>query len=696
MSSRPWARASAGAVRRWRRARSVAVLALGAFVLAGCGGGGGGGGGGNSGLSLSVSPLNVAVSATTAQPAPSASVQASVSGQQQSQQVYLAGKYSTNGIQSVSLGGSTSPVTVTITFKSPASLGAGTYTDTLQLSGCYDQACTQQVTNSPQTVSIQYTVTGSVVQLTALSPSSAVATGAAFTLTATGSNFTAQSVVQWNGSARSTTYVSATQLTAQIMAADIAAPGTASVNVLDPVNGPSNPLTFTIQPPMLTLNTLSPTSVAVGGPGFMLTVLGAGFSSSSIVQWNGAARPTTYVTTNELIAQIAAADIAALGSASITVQDSTSAVGTTAPQTLTIVPVSKDATAFQMNPAHTGAVTFASVSFPASPTWSVDVGGTPSYAVIANGKVYVTVAIAGGSSQLLALDQATGATAWGPVVLSGAANAAYDSQTLFVISAPFSTAATIEALDPNSGQLLWSALLTGTYGYSSAVTAANGVVFSAGYAFDQKTGATVWQIGAAGGDSTPAVTADGMYLTYPCTTIDYRPATGETIWSNNTGCSGGGGGTPVVANQLLYAPNGFGTYNGSIFNAETGALAGSYVSDNPGAFTASTGYFLQSGTLRGVTLSNNTVIWSFAGDGMLVTSPIAVNQYVLVGSSSGNLYALDGATGSQVWQVTLGAGLPPGAGWGAGLPLSGLAAGDGLLVVPNGTKVTAYTLSTNP
>src|SRR5437899_1891166 len=397
MSSRARARASAGAVRRWRRARSVAVLALGGFVLAGCGGGGGGGGGGNSGLSLSVSPLNVAVSATTAQPAPSASVQASVSGQQQGQQVYLAGKYSTNGIQSVSLGGSTSPVTVTITFKSPASLGAGTYTDTLQLSGCYDQACTQQVTNSPQTVSIQYTVTGSVVQLTALSPSSAVATGAAFTLTATGSNFTAQSVVQWNGSARSTTYVSATQLTAQI----------------------------------------------------------------------------------------AAADIAAVGSASITVQDSTSSVGTTAPQTLTIVPVSKDATAFQMNPAHTGAVTFASVSFPASPTWSVDVGGTPSYALIVSGKVYVTVAIAGGSSQLLALDQATGATVWGPLVIAGKANAAYDSQTLFVISAPFSTAATIEALDPNSGQLLWSALLTGTYGYSSAVTAANGVVFSAGYAFDQ-------------------------------------------------------------------------------------------------------------------------------------------------------------------------------------------------------------------
>src|SRR5207237_2258365 len=151
-----------------------------------------------------------------------------------------------------------------------------------------------------------------------------------------------QYAVHGNGRPPATTYGSATQLTAQIMAADIAAPGTASVNVLDPVNGPSNPLTFTIQPPMLTLNTLSPTSVAVGGPGFMLTVLGAGFSSSSIVQWNGAARPTTYVTTNELIAQITAADIAAVVRASNTVEDSTSSFGSTAYHMHTILPVSME------------------------------------------------------------------------------------------------------------------------------------------------------------------------------------------------------------------------------------------------------------------------------------------------------------------------------------------------------------------
>jgi outer membrane protein assembly factor BamB len=689
-----------------RVAGRLASAAICAFLISACGGGSGGGGNGNgggngggtnSGVSMSVSPLSVSVSASAGQPAPTADVQVTVTGLQQGQQAYLEGKYSNHGIDTVTDSGGGSPLTVSIQFKAPASLGAGTYNDTLQLQVCYDQACTQQVTNSPQSVQVQYTITASLVQVTALSPASAVASGPAFTLTVTGSGFSPQSLVQWNGSARNTSYVSSTELTAQITAADIATAGNVPVTVNDPA-GVSNPINFTIQPPMLGLTSISPTTVTAGGPSFMLTLLGSGFTNSSTVQWNGAARPTTFVSSSELIAQIAAADIAAVGSAQVTVQDSSSPVGTTGAQTLQILKPSIDATAFQMNPAHTGAVTFASVTFPAAATWSVDVGGTPSYALIVNGKVYVTVAIAGGS-QLIALDQATGATVWGPVVLNGASNAAYDSGVLFVISAPFSTAATIEALDPASGQMLWSAVLSGTYGYSSGVTAANGLVFTAGYALDEKTGATAWSGGGGGGgggDSTPAVTADGVYFAYPCTAFALRPATGETIWSNNTGCSGGGGGTPVVANQLLYAPNGFGTYNGSVFNAENGSVAGAYVSDNPGAFTTTTGYFLQSGTLRGVTLSNSTVLWTFAGDGQLVTSPIAVNQYVVIGSSSGNLYALDGATGHQVWQVTLPAALPPGAGWGAGLPLSGLAAGDGLLVVPSGTKLTAYTLSSNP
>jgi outer membrane protein assembly factor BamB len=68
---------------------------------------------------------------------------------------------------------------------------------------------------------------------------------------------------------------------------------------------------------------------------------------------------------------------------------------------------------------------------------------------------------------------------------------------------------------------------------------------------------------------------------------------------------------------------------------------------------------------------------------------------VFVGSSNGNLYAVDATSGNQVWTQNLGTGIQSGVD-GTGQNYSGLAAGDGLLVVPSGNSVTAYQLSTNP
>jgi outer membrane protein assembly factor BamB len=650
---------------------------------------------------MSVSVPSLTASTVVGQAAPIATFSVSVSGAQNGQQFYLTGKYGTKGISSVSFSGGSLPDTVTVQFKDPASLGAGTYSDTVQISVCLDQACAQPVTNSPQSVQVTYTVSASIVTLSSLSPSSAIASGPAFTLTVNGANFSSQSTVMWNGSARPTTFSSGTQVTAQITGADIAAVGSVPISVSDPINGLSNQLMFTVQQAVLAIHSISPTSVTVGGASFMLTVMGSGYSNTSAVQWNGSARPTTLVSTSELVAQISATDIAAVGTAQVTVHDAASSSGTTAAETVTIASVSKDAVAFQMNAAHTGAVTFASVSFPSNPTWSVDVGGTPSYALIAQGKVYVTVSLGGGSSQLIALDQATGATAWGPIVIAGSSNAAYDSGKVFALSSPFATAATMEAFDAGTGNQLWSTLLTGQYSFRAPPTAANGFVYTGAagaggtlYAVDQATGNLVWSQQVQNGDnSAPAVTADGVYVTYPCWSYDFRPATGESIWNNNTGCEGGGGATPVVANGLLYSPNGVSGYNGGIFNAESGASGGTYVADSPPAFSATMGYYLQGGTLRGITVINNTVMWSFAGDGQLAGSPIVVNQYVFIGSASGNLYALDGSTGQQMWQVSLGSAIDATV---YQMPMSSLAAGDGLLVVPAGTRVTAYTLSIHP
>ena len=54
----------------------------------------------------------------------------------------------------------------------------------------------------------------------------------AFTLTVTGTNFIPQSVVDWNGGARATTYRSATSLSAAIQASDIATAGTVEITVV--------------------------------------------------------------------------------------------------------------------------------------------------------------------------------------------------------------------------------------------------------------------------------------------------------------------------------------------------------------------------------------------------------------------------------------------------------------------------------
>ncbi len=68
-------------------------------------------------------------------------------------------------------------------------------------------------------------------------PSAAAPGGAAFNLTVTGTGFVAGSVVDWNGSPRTTTFTSSSQLTAAILATDIANPTTATITVVSPAPG---------------------------------------------------------------------------------------------------------------------------------------------------------------------------------------------------------------------------------------------------------------------------------------------------------------------------------------------------------------------------------------------------------------------------------------------------------------------------
>lgn len=465
------------------------------------------------------------------------------------------------------------------------------------------------------------------------------------------------------------------------------------------------------------VSSVSPPSVAAGGPAFTMTVLGSGFSGGSTVQWNGSPRSTQYVSATELLAQINAADIAATGSASITVTNpqgfggssgsgsgsassGATAAGSTAQsnrKSIRIVSPSVDATAYQIDPTHDGAMTFGSVSFPSSPTWRVSLGtGTPSNIVIADGRVFLTTGTSGGS-QLLALGQANGAAAWGPETIAGVgagtASVAYDGGRVFV-----SGGSTLYAYDAVTGALDWSTSI-GAAG-AGAPTAADGLVFinmtgnETIYALDQATGAIAWQHALSAVSRISAATADGLYVTAAtagCRTLDLRPATGEVVWDSAEGtsfCPQTADSTPIVANQLVYSPNSSGT---SIFSAQTGSSTGTLADPLPAAFTSSTAYFPQGANLDAVDLSNSTVAWTFNGDGTQLTAlPIVVNQYVITGTAGGNLYAVDATSGAQVWTQALGG------------QVQQLSAGDGLLLVLDepatggGGTLTAYRVSTSP
>jgi|HubBroStandDraft_5_1064220.scaffolds.fasta_scaffold02248_6 outer membrane protein assembly factor BamB len=711
---------------------------------------------------------------------------------------YVRGSYTNNGIASIQGTVADGVVSYTITFQSPASLGVGIYTDTITMHGCYDSACNQEIQDSPQSIKVTYIVQADPVSLTSISPSGVVAGAAGFTLTLTGTNFSKYSVVIFNTAALPTTFVSSTQLTATVDASMLVTPeegsvtvesssqenaqvsGPATLLVLAPgpdptvaslapssavigspgftltVNGAnftigsvvfwggaplttllvspsqltasisasqltaigttpvsvqaysnpnapiSNAVNFTVAPvPPLTLNSVYPSVITEGGSDFTLTALGLSFAPNAVMKWNGTALATSQVSSTVLRATVPAADIATPGSASITVQNGTGV--STAALPVSIQNPSPDAVALQITADHAGAISFNSLTFPTASTWSVDLGGQPSYALIADRKVFVTVKIGVGSatgSQLVALDQASGQIVWGPIQLpQGWAFPAYDGGKVFVITSYGVGPGTLQSYDAETGETDWTTTFPFGIAFETAPTAANGFVYLVGgntgaapYGIDAGSGSIVWQqFTTSGTGSTPAVTAQGVYIAAPCSTDGFAPLTGASLFADSTGCEGGGGSTAVVANNVLYSLMGD-PATGIYVNATTGVQLGTFTADVVPAITSTTGFFLKSGTVTAKSLSDFSTLWSFNGDGGLVTSPIVVNQAVIVGSSSGQVYALDAATGAQLWATNAGAAIYSG----NGNVISGLAAGDGLLVVPAGNTLTAFTLSTNP
>ena len=133
------------------------------------------------------------------------------------------------------------------TFVSASQLTAVVPATLIASAGTATVGVTNPSGTSNTSANLPFTITPpSSATISSLTPATATAGGAQFTLTVNGQGFLSGAAVRWNNSTLTTTLVSATQLTATVPASLITAAGASNITVANPGGGISNSLTFTI------------------------------------------------------------------------------------------------------------------------------------------------------------------------------------------------------------------------------------------------------------------------------------------------------------------------------------------------------------------------------------------------------------------------------------------------------------------
>ena len=161
-----------------------------------------------------------------------------------------------------------------------------------------------------------------------ISPDSITAGSAAFTLFVSGNGFEANTVGFLDGTSRPSKFNTVTgQIEMSITAADVADPNASvQVTVENPLpGGTSNALTFVVNPVANgapTITGFNPPSATAGTMGpFTVSVAGTGFVQTSVVNWDGSPRATTFVSASQLTVNFTTQDLTTAGSGSISVSN---------------------------------------------------------------------------------------------------------------------------------------------------------------------------------------------------------------------------------------------------------------------------------------------------------------------------------------------------------------------------------------
>lgn len=384
--------------------------------------------------------------------------------------------------------------------------------------------------------------------------------------------------------------------------------------------------------------------------------------------------------------------------------------GVSTTQTVTVfqpgaLPVAGDAYAYQINASHTGGASFsAPLVFPSAAAWTVRLPESVSYPIITASSIFVLASqgLAADNSgvSMYAFDAATGSPRWGPVVLTSnpGANFAYDQGRLIT----FSRNCRMQGFDATTGSATWSVNLSNDSVWScgSVPTAYRGIAYAVGsgvestvFAVDIASGKVLWATKIIGNGTAPAVTDDGVYVTGFLQAYKLDPYSGVLIWHYVGPGSGGGQLTTAVYGNQVYMRGFAGTPN-LIFDAQTSIIKGTFDSSAIPAFGTGAAYFLDSShSLKATSLPGQGSLWGATDPGLIVSAPIIVNNVVITGTTSGLVKAYDASNGNPVWSVAAGAPMIAADEVNLSPPVTGMAAGHGLLAVAASNVLSVYRMT---
>ena len=448
----------------------------------------------------------------------------------------------------------------------------------------------------------------------------AIATGSgATTVTVTGTGFVPTTAIQVNGSARSTTYISATQVSLALTAADVTAAGSLSLTAVNatPGGGSSSAAAVAVNDPAPGAILLNP-STSAAGTTTATTVTGSNFIAASTVLVGGAAHATTVASGTQLSFQLSVADQATVGSLNVTVVNPAPGGGSSPVATFTVAAATSTPVISTVNPT----------SFvEGSSDTEIDVFGNNlqngeqvqwnGTALVTNGPYYYgygTYLAATVPASLMAVTGTASITVNNPTALTPISNAL----SVSVVNPP---APTLTSISPNYGPIntATAIALTGTGFTGNSTVAYNGTALTATYVNSTQLTVTLPA-------SSAAVPGNGNFtVTTPAPGGGTTPALVYSAY------------IPLVNNSTIYNP-----VNGLIYASIPGSvgapLGNSIVSVNPATGVIGTPIFVGSEPNKLALTADGRYLW------VGLDGASAVRQVDLTAGTAGLQFSLPAST----------------------------------------------------